>query len=654
MTPKRPKNPNDLALTRMRAYPTDIVAFIDDTVKKTEEGRPFRLLEHQRRILGRAFAFGADGKLPYTTIVWSEIKKSGKTAINAVVVLWWAITQEAPNEILLLANDQEQSMGRVFKACTDLIKQNPALRAAVAPRGITAREIRFKNGTTVKALPKDYVGSAGSKHGLTSWDELWGYSQERATRLWEEMTPVAIRRNSIRFISTYAGFENESELLWRLYLQGVGTEEHPEGQGTRIDPDLPVYVNDKAKIFCYWSHESRMPWQLGAEGEAYYASERETLRPITFQRLHENRWSASETSFITEAMYRQCVDPATSPLLAVQGRRSEVQLYVGVDVGVKRDSSAVVAVRVETDPETKVMKIVLARHRIWRPTRDEQVDIEQMVEAHLLELHQTHRVREILVDPSQMLGSIQRLRAKGLAIKEYTQTPEHLTEMGTQLYDLFKNRHLRVYEGADDLRAHVLNAVVVESVRGIKLAKEKASKKIDAAVALSMACVSAVLRPQSWGVLPVMAWTRHLDGTVTISHGAEIRPKPTVSPMDQPVLGYSERGDMPRPRDGKVSNTQGRIEPARLHPHGNDTGEKVGVQCLACGAAWETVTDPIAREHSFFSHWGVPHSKHADMPPEGQRYKILQRKPTGPVVHDQNDPIHRNDCAACRKKWEAA
>ena len=45
---------------------------------------------------------------------------------------------------------------------------------------------------------------------------------------------------------------------------------------------------------------------------------------------------------------------------------------------------------------------------------------------------------------------------------------------------------------APDLRQHALNAVAIESTRGWKLAKEKTSKKIDAVVALSMACVAAL------------------------------------------------------------------------------------------------------------------------------------------------------------------
>ena len=52
--------------------------------------------------------------------------------------------------------------------------------------------------------------------------------------------------------STYAGFENESQLLWDLYKQVVGKDEHPEGQGERLHPDLPIYANREARIFCYW------------------------------------------------------------------------------------------------------------------------------------------------------------------------------------------------------------------------------------------------------------------------------------------------------------------------------------------------------------------------------------------------------------------
>jgi hypothetical protein len=45
---------------------------------------------------------------------------------------------------------------------------------------------------------------------------------------------------------------------------------------------------------------------------------------------------------------------------------------------------------------------------------------------------------------------------------------------------------------SDELRQQALSTVAVENPRGWRIAKEKASKKIDAIVALAMACVAAM------------------------------------------------------------------------------------------------------------------------------------------------------------------
>jgi phage terminase large subunit-like protein len=55
-----------------------------------------------------------------------------------------------------------------------------------------------------------------------------------------------------------------------------------------------------------------------------------------------------------------------------------------------------------------------------------------------------------------------------------------LTTRGISLYN------------APDLREHVLNAVSIETPRGIRLSKQKTSLKIDGAVALSFAVLAAV------------------------------------------------------------------------------------------------------------------------------------------------------------------
>jgi hypothetical protein len=66
-----------------------------------------------------------------------------------------------------------------------------------------------------------------------------------------------------------------------------------------------------------------------------------------------------------------------------------------------------------------------------------------------------------------------------------------IPRMGQTLFDLLNGRNLRLYPAAD-LRQQALNTVSLETPRGWRIAKEKASQKIDAIVALAMACVAAV------------------------------------------------------------------------------------------------------------------------------------------------------------------
>jgi phage terminase large subunit-like protein len=157
------------------------------------------------------------------------------------------------------------------------VDHNSALKAEC---DVQSRTIYLENGSTIKAISSDYAGAAGSNHGWVSVDELWAVSSAAGRRLWDELTPVPTRKNSVRFVSTYAGFTNESELLEELYQKAVV-------EGERIHDELPIYVNRPARIFAYWDHERRMPWQLGAEGEQYYEAQRRTLRPATFARLHQ-------------------------------------------------------------------------------------------------------------------------------------------------------------------------------------------------------------------------------------------------------------------------------------------------------------------------------------------------------------------------------
>jgi phage terminase large subunit-like protein len=453
-------------------YSRDPVAFIDRFITKTDRGEPFVLAAHQREILRTMFAFDADGRLSWDTGIYSSVKKDGKTTTNACVTLWWAFTQEAPNELKLVANDLEQSVSRAFTTMKGLLRHNRELGAGAE---VKATSIALANGTVIQALANDYASEAGANQGWSSWTELWAFTSESARRMWEELTPVPTRRNSIRFVDTYAGFEGESELLFALYKSVVDAEEHPEGQGVRIHPTLPIFMNREARVCAYWDHEPRMPWQT----ETYRAAQRRTLRPNTYLRLHENRWTTGVSSFIDAALWDANVDASYRPGLATS------KLYVGIDAGLKSDHSAVVGVRWRGE------RLELACHRIWRPAPGMPLSLEHTIEAFVRTLHSQRALRRVVVDPWQMARSVATLREAGVPIEELPQTQANQTAFTSALFDVLQGRTLRLYP-APDLREQALRAVAVETPRGLRLAKEKASAKIDAAVALAMAVYAAV------------------------------------------------------------------------------------------------------------------------------------------------------------------
>lgn len=438
------------------------------------DGSKLKLQSHQKAILDHAFAFDRHGKLRYGVIVYSAIKKSGKTEINADVMDYWLFNVESPNEIITVANKRDQAIARGFRRAKEIIERNPVLLGEV--QSITANQIILKNGSTILAIPNDFSGEAGSNHGLTTWDELWGFSSERDRRLFDELCPVPTRKNSIRFISTYAGFEGESALLEDLYHQIFNPDDtlkagidRPLGEG------FPCYAKDG--LFMYWDHSARMPWQT----PQYYESQRKQLRLNTFLRLHENRWVSSESGFFSMEKFDACVDPDHSPPLPDKS----IHLWVGVDASVKKDRSAVVSVYREND------KLYLGPKRFWQPSGSDPIDLEETMEAYLLELHSGYSLRSVRYDPYQFHRSAMTLTKKGLPMVEYPQTVSNLTEIGQNLYDLVEYRNLILYP-CKDLRFEATCAIGKETGRGIRIVKEKSSQKIDQIVSLAMAAIDAV------------------------------------------------------------------------------------------------------------------------------------------------------------------
>jgi len=429
------------------------------------------LEDHQKRILNHVFTFDEDGKLPYQTIVYACPKKSGKTAVNGVVLAYWGFNVESPNEVITVANKRDQAIARAFREVRGYIERNPVLSAEAK---ITGNQITLRNGSTILAIPNDFAGEAGSNHGLTTWDELWGFTTERDRRLYEELTPVPTRANSIRFVTTYAGFEGESQLLEDLYHEIFKDDGTPKESVSKPLGDLPCYA--RGRLFVYWDHEPRMPWQT----PEYYAAQEQQLRRNTYLRLHENRWVSNESGLFDMEKWDDCVSSDHRPPLPDKN----IRLFVGVDASTKRDRSAVVSVYRDRD------KVYLGPKRFWQPSRKSPMDLEMTMETFLEGLHQDFSLATVRYDPYQFHRSATTLKKKRLPMEEFPQTVGNLTEMGQDLYDLVEYGNIVLYQ-CKDLRQEAACAVAKETDRGLRIVKEKSSQKIDQIISLAMASLGA-------------------------------------------------------------------------------------------------------------------------------------------------------------------
>jgi hypothetical protein len=467
-----------------------------------------KLAEYQRQLLDFLFK---EEVVPWSTIIWSEPKKSGKSALAAAVARWWAEVEEPYNELYCCANDFEQAQGRNYTQIRRSIEMSldPRYGASddVAARAalwkLSGRQLTYEgNGSFIQALSGDYRGAAGGNPGMIVFSELWGYISESSRRLYGEMTTVPTRKNSFRWIETYAGWEGESTELERLWKQGLNCPPVEELSDLRDEKgDVEVRADRESGLFMFWSHTPRQYWQLGTVGARYYAEQRSSLRAAEFARFHKNEWATREGGFIEPAQWDELFRAATplEDLLRTLPEGSHVEIVLAADASKNRDCTALIGIVLADNPDNPKMPFVdLALVRIWQPSYDEELDKVQMdldatVGAALYELAEDKRVkiRTVAYDPYQLHSiMVTFTKRTKVDVTEIPQT-ERRVQTDTALLDLIRSKRLRVFS-SPPLREHVLNAVAIERPRGIRLDKDATTRHIDGAVALAMASWAAL------------------------------------------------------------------------------------------------------------------------------------------------------------------
>jgi phage terminase large subunit-like protein len=448
-------------------WKTDAIAFFE-SLYNPETRERFKLNRAQKRFIRKAFTFTDDGRLRYPELVFSGPKKSGKTTLAALVVIYIIIFLAGPyGEAIIVANDLEQAQNRVFEATKRIIK---AFLGEDRVKISASRIEIVSTGSVILAISSDYASASGSNANIVVFDELWAFTSERSRRLWDELVPPPTRKIAVRLTTTYAGFSSESELLEELYKRGLAGEE--------VEPSL----YEQPGLLMAWHHEPIAPWQTPEWVEQMRAS----LRANAFRRLIQNEFVTSESNYVDMNDFDRCVDPDARPVLSDPNLR----VWIGLDGSYQHDSTGVAAVTYDN----KEQKVRLVAHKIFTPTKDEPIDFGA-VEEYLLELRRRFAVRQILFDPFQLISLAQRMTALGLPMEPFTQTSSNLEAAATNLAELIRHHNLSAYEDSE-VRLALSRTVAVETPRGVRISKSKASHRVDVIAALSFAAFGAVREGQ--------------------------------------------------------------------------------------------------------------------------------------------------------------
>lgn len=440
-------------------------------------GQPMALHDEIKRVLKEMFEFdppfgGQVALLRYSTMVYSSIKKSGKTTICAGIALWQAY--RVPNgEIYIVGNDLKQADNRMNQAIRYCIAHNPKMADVKVNRNTSY----LPNGTRIEAVPVDARGEAGSNPTGIFWTEVWGAKERKHEEMWSEMALSPTRQGqSFKLCESYAGHVGESNILERLYTSTVKPE-------NVLNPDISPELYADGRTIVYWNTRRYLDWQTDDKAQAYYAIEAKEKTPTEFERVHLNRWVTSGSVFIPKEWWEHCQGdiPALTQYQSV---------VIALDAAVSGDCFAMVCVSRNAEG------VVYARRvRVWTPPHNGKIiyrnphdkDDPTTPEGVLRAWCKEFRVAEVAYDEYQLHDFCTSLWTEGIAyFRPFPQGQDRLVA-DKQLYDLIRDGRI-VHDGDATLREHVQNAnqhVDKESSR-LRIIKRNENLKIDACVALSM------------------------------------------------------------------------------------------------------------------------------------------------------------------------
>jgi len=452
---------------RTKSRPARAIKFMETYCrlpKGVGSGKPIKLGQYQKDWLEEVLADKVRAG------VMAFPRGNGKSTFAAGIATWALFDPDpavgAP-QVPVMATKITQAIRSVYSVAAAFIAADPDLRSRSISYSGLANPRVYVPSTMGEMFPisNDVDGIQGLDPSLAicdevgfqpieSWNSLLLASGKRPSSLCMGLgTPGLDRENAL--------FHLRSTVMEGASIPGFRFREYAADPGCRID-DRDQWRKANPALVEGFLQQDALELDMRASPEAH------------FRIFRLGQWVDGVESWLgTDG--RAVWDALADPYKLEPGGPT----WVGVDVGLKRDSTAVVAVQYRDDGRLH------ADCKLWVPANDQPVDVTDVMQ-HLRDLCDRYRVGAISFDPRFMDVPAKYLYDEGLPMVEVPQSPERMTPIIGDLYELIKAG--KVSHNKDvAFTTQVLNAVPRFTERGFTLQKSKSRGRIDAAVALALA-----------------------------------------------------------------------------------------------------------------------------------------------------------------------
>lgn len=410
-------------------------------------------------------------------------KGASKSTDIAGIGMAWLLSQARPlAESYVFASDLDQA-GRLLKRAAGLVSRTPGLSAQLEVQ--THRVVHRQTGASLIALAEDPAGAEGIISPLVLVEELPQWKDSKVSRdMWaaalSSMTKIPRADGGVRFVVIgHAGIAGS----WQ-HAEYLDCMESPTWRVVDVPGPLPWVDADVLE------------------------DQRRKLVASQFARRHLNQWGAGEDRLTTVDELARCV-VLDGPLVPRPG----VDYVTAVDLGLVNDATVAAVAHLEPmgspvggasparsgrwgtgeEPRVESVRVVLDRMQVWQGSKSERVQISE-VEDWILQASRSFNSAPAVVDPWQMVGSVQRLRQAGVVVEEFTFSAVSVGRLASTLHSLLKNTALSIPDDPE-LLDELVNVKLIEKSPGVVRMDHASGRHDDRATALGLAAWYLLNRP---------------------------------------------------------------------------------------------------------------------------------------------------------------